>query len=171
MLIAQLQTLFAHVCEGSRGKFSQKHCLVGKNVYQRLTKIESNSYMHIVPTLWPHFLYLYWGRNDFESVLWPLEWRLISGWAFAQFLRLIRVLAVRMKKPSVLTYPSRNCAEFLREISRSFSANFRGEKPRRNKWSLFFSAIFFFFFCARGVPRRNAKRELFLGLICTIQNV
>ena len=27
----------------------------------------------------------------------------------------------------------RNDAEFLRELSRSFSANFRGENPRRNK--------------------------------------
>ena len=27
----------------------------------------------------------------------------------------------------------RNLAEFLREMSRSFSANFRGENPRRNK--------------------------------------
>ena len=27
----------------------------------------------------------------------------------------------------------RNVAEFLRELSRSFSAKFRGENPRRNK--------------------------------------
>ena len=27
----------------------------------------------------------------------------------------------------------RNLAEFLRELSRSFSAKFRGENPRRNK--------------------------------------
>ena len=27
MLIAQLQTLFAHACEVSSGKFSQNHCL------------------------------------------------------------------------------------------------------------------------------------------------
>ena len=59
----------------------------------------------------------------------------------------------------------RNVAEFLRELSRSFSSKFRGENPRRNKWFLFFSAKkkkkkkkknr------ARGVPRRNAKKELF----------
>ena len=38
------------------------------------------------------------------------------------------------------TNPSQNFAEFLREISRSVSAKFRGENPWRNKWYLFFSA-------------------------------
>ena len=69
---------------------------------------------------------VYWGRNDFELVLLPFVWRLISGFAFAQFLRLIRVLAVRMKKNlgPYLTIAKfrgvslRTFAEFLREISR-----------------------------------------------------
>ena len=53
----------------------------------------------------------------------------------------------------------RNLAEFLRELSRSFSAKFRGESlgeicdfcfsPRKT------------LFRARGVPWRNAKKELF----------
>ena len=136
-----------------------------------LTKIWSCSYMNIVPPLSPHIVWLYCGRNDSELDLWPVEWRLISGWAFAQFLRLIRVLAVRMKKPLVLTYPSRNFAELLRDISHSFSAkcrgasprfsaNFRGENPRRNNSLLFFSAKKIYF--AQGVFRgETPKKELF----------
>ena len=62
----------------------------------------------------------------------------------------------------------RSLAECLREMSRSFSTNFRGvssakfhgENPRRNKWLLFFSAKKKLF-RARSVPRRNAKKELF----------
>ena len=38
----------------------------------------------------------------------------------------------------------RNLRKCLREISRSFSTNLRGENPRRNKYMFFFSAIFFF---------------------------
>ena len=41
--------------------------------------------MYIVPPLWPHILWLYWGRNNSELVLWPVKWRLKSGWAFARF--------------------------------------------------------------------------------------
>ena len=58
--------------------------------------------------------------------------------------RLIRVLAVCMKKPKVLTYPSRNLAEFLRKMSRSRSLIFLHEN---------------IFFRARGVPRQNAKTQ------------
>ena len=77
--------------------------------------------MYIVPPLWSHILWLYWGRNDSELVLWPVERRIISGWAFAQFLRLIRVLGTLGNLRSLPTH---------RKISRSFSAKFRGVSPR-----------------------------------------
>ena len=48
-----------------------------------------------------------WWRHR-ETYIWPVEWRLISGWAFAQFLRLIRVLAAHMKKPHAWGVPRRN---------------------------------------------------------------
>ena len=81
-----------------------------------------------------------------------------------------------MKKPEV-TYPSRNfaeffprnLAEFLHEMSRSFSANFRGVSPRNFAEKTFGEIIRFFFsppknlYRTRGVPRRNAKKELFSG--------
>ena len=82
----------------------------------------------------------------------------ISSLAFAQFHGLVRVFAVRMK-PYVLIYPI--------AISQNFSANFRGisprnlaEKPLGDKSDIYFSP-WIFFFRARGVPRRNAKKELF----------
>ena len=50
-------------------------------------------------------------------------------------------------------------AKFLRELSRCFSAKFRGENPRRNKLFLFFSAKKLF--RARVVLRRNAKKRVF----------
>ena len=59
-------------------------------------------------------------------------------------------------------YPLRNFAEFLRKISRSFSAKFRRENPRRNNSFLFFSA-------KKNISRKGcsaAKREkkaFFLG--------
>ena len=66
----------------------------------------------------------------------------------------------------------RSVAEFLRELSRSVSAKFLRENPRRNNW-FFFSAK-----NARGVPRRNAKKELFLIIaylftlfICTLHKM
>ena len=78
------------------------------------------------------------------------------------------------EKPLFLIYPSRfrrvstrNLAECLREILRSFSANFRGVSPRhfahktlREKSDFYFSPRKIFF-RARGVPRRNEKKELF----------
>ena len=106
---------------------------------------------------------------------------LMSGWTFAQFLRLIRVLAVRMKKPYVLTYPSRNFAEFVREMSRSlsakccgvtsrtsrsFSAKFSSENPQRNKLVLFFFAKNIISRKGYSAAKRE-KRDFFLGLICT----
>ena len=113
--------------------------------------------VYIVPPLWPHILWLYWGRNDSELVLWPVEWSLISGWAFAQFLRLIRVLACTFRGVS-----SRNFAEFLREMSRSFSAKIRGENPWRNRWFLFFSAKKFISRKGCSAAKRE-KRAFFLG--------
>ena len=133
------------------------------------------------------------GRNDFELVLWPVECRLISGWVFAQFLRLIgprcpheETLGPYLPIAKFRGVSPRNLAECLREMSRSFSAKFRGENPRQNKWFLFFSAkknisrkgctaakrgkkeFFFFFFLgwsvylSRGFKshwRRNIKKK------------
>ena len=129
--------------------------------------------MYIVPPLWSHILWLYWGRNDSELVLWPVERRLISGWAFAQFLRLIRVLGTLGNLRSLPTH---------RKISRSFSAKFRGVSPRnvsanfcgvspRNfaEKTLGEISVVFFFLCekqyfAQGVYRgETRKRPFFLG--------
>ena len=52
----------------------------------------------------------------------------------------------------------RNVAGVLREHLRSFSAKYRGGNPRWNKWFFFFSRKKLF--RARGVARRNAKKEL-----------
>ena len=63
----------------------------------------------------------------------------------------------------------RNVAECLREMSRSFSANFCGVSPRNFVEKIFGEISDFYFsprkklFRARGVPRRNAKKEFFLG--------
>ena len=53
----------------------------------------------------------------------------------------------------------RNFAECLREISLSFSAKFRGESL--GEISDFYFSARKKIFRARGVPRRNAKKELF----------
>ena len=125
--------------------------------------------MYIVPSLWPHILWQYLGHNDFPLVLRPLEWRLISGWAFAQFLRLIRVLAVRIEKPKVLTYPSQNFAGCLREISRSFCVNFRRVSPRNFAEKTLREINDFYFsprkqIFAQGAFRvRKRKKSFFLG--------
>ena len=54
---------------------------------------------------------------------------------------------------------SRNVAEFLREIYRSFSAKFRRENPRQNKEFLFFSAKIFI--SRKGWSAAKCKKELF----------
>ena len=66
-----------------------------------------------------------------------------------------------------------NVAEFLRKMSRSFSANFRGVSPRNFAEKTLGEISDFYFsprknlFRAGGVPRRNAKKKsFFLGLIC-----
>ena len=89
--------------------------------------------MYIVPLLLSHILWLYWERNDSELVLWPVEWRLISGRAFAQFLRLIGVLAVRIEKPYLLTYTSAKYVTFifLREKKYFAQGVYRGETRKR----------------------------------------
>ena len=65
-----------------------------------------------------------------------------------------------------------NLAEFLRKMSRSLSADFRGVSPRNFAEKTLGEISDFYFsprkniFRARGVPRRNAKKSFFLGLIC-----
>ena len=73
----------------------------------------------------------------------------------------------------------RNVAEFLRKMSRSFSANFRGVSPQNFEEKTLGEISDFYFpprkkyFRARGVPRRNAKKELFswAGLYVTYENI
>ena len=114
------------------------------------------------------------GSNDSELVLWPVEWRLISGWSFAQFLRLIsprcpheETLGPYLPIAKFRGVSPRNLAECLREMSRSFSANFCGVSPRNfaektlGEISDFYLSLRKKLFRARGVPRRNAKKELF----------
>ena len=97
------------------------------------------------------------------------EWRHGSAWAFTQFHGLVRVFGDHIKKAYVFIYPSsaksrgvspRNFTEFLRELSRSFAAKSRRENSRRKKGFLIFSAKKKNILGARGVPRRNAKKEL-----------
>ena len=57
----------------------------------------------------------------------------------------------------------RNLTEFLRKISRSFSANFRGVSQRNFAEKTLGEISNFYFFRARCVPRRNAKKRAFLG--------
>ena len=140
--------------------------------------------MYIVPPLWPHrssmakgalcdstpqILGLYWGRNDSEFCLWPVEWRLKSGWAFAQFHRLIR-LCPYIPITKFCGVSLRNIAEFLREMSRSFSVNFRGVSPWNfEEKSLGEISDFYFSPRKKHISRRRcsaAKRErrsFFLG--------
>ena len=93
--------------------------------------------MYIVPPLWPHILWLYWGRNDSELVLWPVEWRLISGRASESSLSAWRNLRSLPTHREITRSFSAKC----RGVSpRIFSAKLRGENPRRNNWFLFFSA-------------------------------
>ena len=115
--------------------------------------------MYIVSPPWPHILWLYWGRNDFELVLWPLEWRLVSGWAFAQFLRLIRVLASAWRNLRSLSTH--------RKILRSFCAKCRGVSPLYvggNHRRIFLRDKIYF---AQGMFRgETRKKSFFLELIC-----
>ena len=58
----------------------------------------------------------------------------------------------------------RNVAEFLREFLGVSPRNFVEKTLGEISDFLFFSAKEFF--SRKGVPKRNAKKELFLGLIC-----
>ena len=123
--------------------------------------------MYIVLPLWPHFLW-YWGRNDSKLVLWPVKWRLISGWALAQVLRLIsprcphkETLGPYLPIAKFCGVPPRNVAEFLRELLRSFSAKFRGENPRRNKF--LFSSAKKIISCKGCSTAKREIRAFFLG--------
>ena len=125
--------------------------------------------MYIVPPLWSHILWLYWGRNDSELVLWPVEWRLISVSPSDQSPRCTHgeTLLTYLPIAKFRGVSPRNLAECLREISRSFSANFRGETPRNFAEKTLGEISDFYFsprkklFRARGVPRRNAKKKAF----------
>ena len=66
-----------------------------------------------------------------------------------------------------LTYLSRNFTKFFREMSRSFCANFRGVFQQNFAQKTLGEISDFHFspgkntFRAKGVPRRNAKKEFF----------
>ena len=116
--------------------------------------------MYIVPPLWPHILWLYLRRNDSELVLWPVEWRLISGY-FSVW-----------SESSQSTWRNQSLGTY-REMSRSFSAKCRGvsqqtfaeflwdiSRRKLGEISDFYFSPRKHLFRARGVPRRHAKKEL-----------
>ena len=121
-------------------------------MYQKLTKIESCSYMYIVPPLRLHMLWLYWGRNDFELFYHPL-----SGDSYQAGHSLIFSV---WSESSLSAWRNLRPLPTHREISRSFSAKSRGENTQWNKWFLLFS------FFAQGVFRgetRKKKKSFLLG--------
>ena len=120
--------------------------------------------MYLILPLWSHILWLNLGRNDFELVLWPLEWRLISGWAFAQFLCLIS-----------LRCPHEETSGPYIPI-----AKFRGEKPPRNFAEKNLGEISDFYFSPRKIffrarkgcsAAKREKRVFVLGLLVHINDI
>ena len=78
--------------------------------------------MYIVPPLWPHILWIYWGRNDSELVLWPVEWRLISAGHSLSF--------SVWSESSLSAWRNLRSLGTHREMSRSFFAKSRGMSLR-----------------------------------------
>ena len=98
--------------------------------------------MYIVPPLWPHMLWLYWGRNDSELVL-------------KTHIR----LGIRSGSPSD---QNPRCPHEETLGPYLTFAKCRGENPRRNKWFLFFSAKNIISRKRFSAAKRE-KRAFFLG--------
>ena len=120
--------------------------------------------MYIVPPLWSHILWLYWGLNDSELILWVkthirLGIRSVSRSDQSPRYTHEETLSPYLPIAKFRGVSPRNLAECLREMSRSFSANFCGENPRRNKWFLFFSTKIII--SRKGCIAAKRKKELF----------